>query len=165
MGAGRRVIRAGLVALLVVFGLITVPTAASAAAGDVGIVGPSFTGANTPTADKPQSKMWYTSDGQWWANMFDSVSGDWHIFSLDRATKMWVDTKVVVDTRAGTSSDVLWDGTYLYIGTHVVRTTSASATDAPMRLYRYTYDSAAKKFVPSANFPKTIRRVSGWLLR
>jgi len=150
-----------LVAILVLLGLIMVPTTASAAPGDVGNVGPSFTGASTPTADKPQSKMWFTADGQWWANMFDPVSADWHIFSLNRATKTWVDTNVAVDTRPATSSDTLWDGTFLYIGTHGVRTgTSSSSTSTPMRLYRYTYDSATKKFVPSSGFPKTISQNS-----
>src|SRR3712207_4011021 len=83
MGAVRRAVLAGVVAFLVALGLMSVPTAASAATGDVGYVGPSYTGATTPTADKPQSKLWFT-DGRWWANMFDTVSQDWHIFYLDR---------------------------------------------------------------------------------
>ena len=85
MGAVRRAVWAGTAALLVTLGLIAGPTAASAATGDVGNLGPSFTGAtNAPTADKPQSKMWFTADGQWWANMFDTNSKTWHIFSLNR---------------------------------------------------------------------------------
>src|SRR4051794_19666152 len=160
MGAARRAVLAGVVTVLVALGLMSVPTVASAATGDVGYVGSSYSGASDPTADKPQSKLWFT-DGRWWANMFDTVSQDWHIFYLDRAAEKWVDTKVAVDTRPTTSSDALWDGQYLYIGTHGVRSgTTSSSTSTPMRLYRYTYDSTNKKFVISSGFPKTISQNS-----
>src|SRR5687767_8232581 len=100
----RRAALAVLAFLLVALGMVAVPTAASAAPGDVGFLGSSYTGATTPTADKPQSKLWF-HDGRWWANMFDPASTDWHIFYLDRAVQKWVDTKVPVDTRPATSSD------------------------------------------------------------
>jgi PKD repeat protein len=161
MGAARRAVLAVTTALLVTLGVFAGATTAGAAAGDVGMQGPSFSGAtNAPTADKPQSKMWFTADGQWWANMFDTNSKTWHIFSLNRATKTWTDSGVQVDTRANTSSDALLVGTNLYIGTHVVRTgTSSSSTSSPMRLYRYTYDAANKKFVSSGS-PATISNYS-----
>src|SRR3954454_16519797 len=113
MGVARRAVRAGLIALLLVLGGLLVPTGATAASGDIGYVGPSYTGATDPTADKPQSKLWW-NDGRWWADMFDTVSQDWHIFYLDRATEKWVDTQVAVDTRPNTSADALWDGSTLY---------------------------------------------------
>jgi PKD repeat protein len=160
MGAGRRAVKSGLVALLVILGLIAVPTAASAATGDVGFVGAAYTGATNPTADKPQSKMWF-ADGRWWANMFDPVSADWHIYYLNRATEKWIDTKVAVDTRPATSSDALWDGQFLYIGTHGIRTGSnASSATTPMRLYRYTFNNTTKQFVASSGFPKVISQNS-----
>jgi hypothetical protein len=70
-----------------------VPPAASAAEGDLGYQDQSFSGATMPTADQPQSKLWYNDD-RWWADMFDAASGDWHIFRLDRGpgTSQWVDT-------------------------------------------------------------------------
>ena len=162
MGAARRAVLAVTTALLVTLGVFAGATTASAAAGDVGTQGPSFSGAtNAPTADKPQSKLWFTADGQWWANMFDTNSKTWHIFSLNRATKTWTDSGVQVDTRANTSSDALWDGTNLYIATHVVRTgTGSSSTTSPMRLYRYSYDGTAKKFALNSGFPKTISNYS-----
>jgi hypothetical protein len=160
MGAVRRAVPAGLVALLIALGMLVAPTAASAATGDVGYLGASFTGATNPTADKPQSKLWW-NDGRWWANMFDPASTDWHIFYLDRATQKWIDTGVAVDGRPTTSSDTLWDGQYLFIGTHGVRTgTNASSTSSAMNLYRYTYNTTTRKFVPSAGFPKTISQNS-----
>src|SRR5687767_11476779 len=89
MGAVRRVGLAMLVALSVGLGLMTVPTVAAAAPGDIGHQGPAFSGLDhAPTADKAQSKLWF-HDGRWWANMFDDVSRDWHIFWLDRSTNKW----------------------------------------------------------------------------
>ena len=65
---------------------------ANAATGDLGYQGPSYIGAGTaPTADKPQSKLWF-NDGVWWADMFDATSRTWHIFRLNRSTQTWTDT-------------------------------------------------------------------------
>jgi hypothetical protein len=154
MGAARRAVMAVVIALLLALGLIAVPTAASAAPGDIGYVGNSYSGATNPTADKPQSKLWF-HDGRWWANMFDPGTTDWYIYYLDRATHTWKKTATRVDERPNTSSDTLWDGTNLYIGTHVVRSSgSVSSTSAPMRLYRYSWDGT--KFVINSGFPKII---------
>src|SRR3954467_14234609 len=106
----------------VVFG----PTPASAAEGDIGFEGPAYTGAKfNPTSDKPQSKLWFTQ-GSWWADMFDTASGTWHVFRLDRSTQQWVDTGVQLDDRPNTLADVLWDGTHLYVASHVVSLSSDS---------------------------------------
>ena len=149
MGATRRAAVAVAVALLLAVGLIAVPTAASAAPGDIGVEGASYTGATNPTADKPQSKLWY-HDGRWWANMFDPGTTDWYVFYLDRSSQTWKKTATKVDDRPNTSSDALWDGTNLYIGTHVVRSSgSVSSTTAPMRLYKYSWDGS--KFVSTGS--------------
>ncbi len=122
-----------------------------------GTAGFSYTGvANPPTGDKPQSKLWW-NDGSWWADMW--TSGGWKIHKLDRAAKQWVDTGVGVDSRANTSADTLWDGTYLYIAHHVVTISTedgpkASRPDSPARLYRYSYDNG--KYTRSSGFPTTI---------
>ena len=163
MGAVRRAVLAMLVAFLVAVGLMAVPTTASAAAGDIGYLDQSFTGvANPPTADKPQSKLWY-NDGLWWAAMFDVVSQDWHIFRLDRsnAGSAWVDTGVLIDTRTTVSADTLWDGSKLYVATHVVKGGSAaSVTARPARLYRYSYSASTKTYSLDTGFPKQINDVS-----
>src|SRR5690348_13057034 len=59
--------------------LLPAPAATAAAAGDFGYRDGSFSGAGTaPTADKPQSKLWF-NDGSWWADMFAPASGTWHV--------------------------------------------------------------------------------------
>ena len=134
-----------------------------AAAGLVGVAGPAqaatvgtpsiaYSGvSNPPTADKPQSKLWW-NDGSWWANMWTTGSG-WSIYRLDRSTDTWVDTGVRSDSRASTSSDTLWDGTHLYIASNVV-TAGASAAGLPARLYRYSYSNGT--YTRSSGFPTTI---------
>ena len=122
-----------------------------------GTAGFNYTGVgNPPTADKPQSKLWW-NDGSWWADMW--TAGGWKIHKLNRAAKQWVDTGVVVDSRANTSADTLWDGTHLSIAHHVVTISTedgpkASRPDSPARLYRYTY--ADGKYTRSSGFPTTI---------
>jgi PKD repeat protein len=149
------------VATLIALGLLVVPGTASAAAGDVGFPGPSFAGLNNPpTADKPQSKLWF-HDGRWWANMWDTGTADWHIFWLNRTDNSWVDTGVRVDERASTSADALWDGQKLYIASHVVRAGSAaSASNQPARLYRFSYSTTSRTFTLDAGFPTVINDVS-----
>src|SRR3954469_5120197 len=100
----------GLVAGMAGVGLVSAAGVASATAGNVGYQDQAYTGATyEPTSDKPQSKLWY-AQGAWWADMFDTVSGTWHIFRLERSSQTWVDTGVQIDGRVNTLADVLWDG-------------------------------------------------------
>jgi len=144
--------------------LVGVPSA-SATTGDIGYLDQSFSGvSNAPTSDKPQSKLWYV-DGFWWAIMFDSVSKTWHIFRLDRSSEHWTDTGVKVDGRVNTLPDALWDGSHLYIASHVVAYSTdtspqASTTNNPARLYRFSYSSATKTFTSDAGFPTVINNNS-----
>jgi myo-inositol-hexaphosphate 3-phosphohydrolase len=149
--------------LLAVVGLVGVPSTASAAPGDIGFQGQSFTGVvNPPTSDRPQSELWH-ADGQWWAHLFDSDSRDWHIFRLDRTSggSEWVDTGVLSDPRTNVAADVLWDGSKLYIASHVVKPAgNASATNNPARLYRYSYSPATQTYTLDSGFPTQINDVS-----
>ena len=137
----------------------------SATTGDIGFAGQSFPGVgNSPTSDKPQSKLWF-NDGLWWATMFDSVSLTWHIFRLDRVTEHWVDTGTRVDDRPQTLSDALWDGQHLYIGSQwvtvsTVESPKASVSGRPARLYRYSYDAGTKTYQLDAGFPAAINNNS-----
>ncbi|SDC49405.1 PKD domain-containing protein [Geodermatophilus telluris] len=164
MRAVRSLVVVVLAALLAVGGLVVGPDRASAATGDVGYPGPSYAGASyVPTSDKPQSKLWF-AQGSWWANMFHTESGTWHLFRLDRATQQWVDTGVQVDDRPNTLADVLWDGTRLYVASHVVSLSSdTSATpslgNSPARLYRYSW-SADRGYRLDAGFPVAITQYS-----
>src|SRR5215218_11466217 len=99
--------------------LLVVSSPAYAAAGDVGYKDGSTSGTSSATGTKrPESALWF-NDGLWWANMWDPVSDDFHIFRLSRATQTWTDTGVRIDSRSGTSADTLWDGSHLYVSSHV----------------------------------------------
>src|SRR6188472_4533410 len=113
--AGWRLALALLAAAILTLIPVGIPPAAQAATGDIGISGPSTTGAgNAPTGQKPESKLWW-NDGRWWASMFDSASQDWHIFYLNRSAspEAWVDTGTTIDPRASSRADTLWDGSRL----------------------------------------------------
>lgn len=156
----RRGLSQGLAAVLLLagVGVGTAGPAGAATAPDYGTLSISYTGAaNPPTADKPESKLWW-NDGSWWADMWTSGSG-WHIYKLDRASKKWVDTGVPIDTRANTLADTLWDGTHLYIASHVVTASSETVTEPslpnqPAKLYRYSYANGTYKL--DSGFPATI---------
>jgi len=128
---------------------------------DVGHAGPSYAGApEAPTSDKPQSKLWF-NDGTWWGDLFDRTSRTWRIHRLDRATETWTDTGTVIDDRPTTHADVLWDGTHLYVASHVTAVSSAAnVAGQPARLYRYTYVAAGRSYTLDAGFPVTINDTS-----
>ncbi|MDH2443028.1 DNRLRE domain-containing protein [Amnibacterium sp. CER49] len=144
---------------LIAGGLVATP--ATAATGDLGFKDQSYLGATYPaTSDKPQSKLWFTG-GYWFADMFDTVSKTWHIFRLDRPTEKWIDTGTKIDSRVNTLGDALWDGTHLYIASHVVAYSTDTApkpsvSGAPAYLTRYTFNAATSSFTPDTGFPKTI---------
>jgi len=132
-------VMAFVVVLTFVFGISS--RSSEAANQNVGYVHPVPFGSapgSDPTADKPQSKLWYTIEGNaatWWAVMFNSNVGQWRIHKLTWPSQ-WVDTGVQVDDRATSRADVLWDNNTkkLYI-VSLVRLSSSNQS----RLYRYTY--------------------------
>jgi PKD repeat protein len=123
-----------------------------------GIPSLSYSGAsNPPTSDKPQSKLWWNA-GSWWADMWNTGTG-WSIFRLDRTTETWVNTGIVNDTRGSTLSDTLWDGSHLYIASHVVTvstdaTPKVSVSGQPAKLYRYSYSGGT--YTLDSGFPTVI---------
>ena len=146
-------------ALLTVLVLLTLgmsvaspaPTA-RAATGDVGVEGLSHSGTGTPTGTKRAESVLWWNDGSWWGNLWDTVSGDFHIFRLDTTTQKWLDTGVTTETRANTHSDVLWDGTTLYVASHLfVNDGLPSQPNFPTRLFRYTYNLTTKTYVSAGN--------------
>jgi hypothetical protein len=120
---------------------------------------PSITGNNAspdqilaPTAEKPQSKLWY-NDGRWWADLFSPATRAHHIYTLNWMTQRWIDTGVALDARPRTQADILWDGTHLYVvsGGGLVST----GVDLDARLYRYSY--AARAYHLDPGFPVKVR--------
>jgi len=138
------------------------PTGAiGAVMGDAGFVGPSTSGdGSAATGEKPESKLWWNDDA-WWAVLFDAASQTHHIFRLDRSSGEWIDTGIMVDNRPKTRSDALWDGTKLYISSHVrASSSSGAASGNSARLYRYSYDPVTDVYTKDAAFPVKINNHS-----
>ena len=127
------------------------------APGDLGWEGPAFTGTSgSPSGSKPESKLWY-NDGTWWGDLWDVATNDQYIFRLDLAAQRWVRTSTRLDDRTGTRSDVLWDGTKLYVASHVFAEGSTSTKHGyPATLRRLSYDAATKNYSLDAGFPVQI---------
>src|SRR5438093_13134556 len=88
------------------------------AATDVGYRDFSFRGAGAPTADKPQSKLWF-NDGLWWGALFNRTTKKFDIYRFNWSPNTWSDTGTVIDERTTVRTDCLWDGTHLYIASAV----------------------------------------------
>ncbi|HET9221369.1 MAG TPA: hypothetical protein VFO07_02640 [Roseiflexaceae bacterium] len=109
--------------------------------------------ANTPTGEKPQSKLWY-NDGRWWADMV-AADGLHYIYYLDVPTQTWMKTTTALDPRTKTKSDCLWDGVHLYVASG--GGSSSTGADLEAKLYRYTYNATSKTYALDSGFPVTIR--------
>lgn len=137
-----------LVALMWTFSLLLPATPAAAEGIPVtyrDFVYPSAATAR-PTADKPQSKLWYQA-GAWWALMVSPSGAGVNIFEL-RSDHTWRDTGVTVDSRLTSTADALWDNGKLYVAS---RTSSSS-----LRLYRLSYSATNRTYTRDSGFPVTI---------
>ena len=143
--ARSRGFRTAVVGVLIALVAALAPGVAAAAPGDIGVEDFNYAPiGGSPTGSKPESKLWF-NDGIWWASMFDPVSGDHHIFRLNRATQQWIDTGTALDTRNSTRADTLWDGSRLYVASHGFTTTASTSTSNNGRLWRYRYDPATQR--------------------
>jgi len=135
--------------------LLVVSSPAYAAAGDVGYKDGSTSGTSSATGTKrPESALWI-NDGLWWANMWDPVSDDFHIFKLNPSSPAtWTDTKVPIDTRAGINADTLWDGTHLYVSSH--RQADTATSGDPANFYRFSYNAVTDGYTLDTGYPTQI---------
>jgi hypothetical protein len=108
--------------------------------------------APAPTAKDPQSKLWF-NDGIWWGSLYNASTGSYHIYRLAWSTQTWSDSGVVVDERDTSRSDVLWDGSKLYVVS--AGTNENNASHGP-RLMRYSYASGTKTYTLDSGFPVTL---------
>jgi len=122
---------------------------AAARAETVGHRDFAFTAASVakPSGEKPQSKLWYV-DGTWWGSLFDAQAEEYHVYRFDPAAQAWEDTGTALDARNSSHGDALWDGTHLYLA-------SAAAT-ADVRVFRLSYEAAARRWTVDAGWPQTI---------
>jgi hypothetical protein len=117
----------------------------------------------TPSGEKPQSKLWY-NDGRWWGDLFNTSDGKYHIYWLDLRPasptwQQWIVTATVLDPRPQTKADCLWDGVHLYVASGGGSDPSGSGTTAilPANLYRYSYNATTKLYHLDSGFPVAIR--------
>ncbi len=165
--AGRRILTLCVAIASTATGLGSAPPAAAVTA--VGYRGPSFNdehGVQIPTADKPQSKLWF-QDGTWWGLLYRPSVHATRIHRLDKATQKWLDAGTTVDARPTARADALWDGSKLYVvsGTTVESEWGSPASTSDLdsgsaELSRFSYDPATKTYTRDAGFPVTVYRGS-----
>jgi hypothetical protein len=151
--AGRRQARRWRVrsAVVVVVALAAV-AALAPPAGAAGVQDFSYSGVIAPTADKPQSKLWI-ADGFWWASLWNRVTVRHEIYRLDWASQTWASTGVPIDARRTSTSDILWDGSHLYVASSGPNAGLASQS---ARVYRFSYDPAHLTYTLDPGFPVTV---------
>ena len=121
---------------------------ATTAGANVGLLGPTYTGATAPTGEKSQSKLWF-NDGTWWADMWNKTTRNFEIYRY--AGGVWISTGTLVEDRAKSWQDMKWDGTSLHVVSHgPASATGADVATDGVRYSRFTYDQLAKQYVPVA---------------
>ena len=163
-GPARRIrlpaLRAAAIPVIAALLLVTPPVGLGSARADVGYQDQSFSGTGTPTGTKRAESVLWWNDGSWWADMWDTVTQDFHIFRLDLPTQTWIDTGVTIDTRSSTHADVLWDGSHLYVASHTyVSDGQAAVSGFPSYLYRFSYDPLTHSYSRDAGFPVAINNM------
>jgi hypothetical protein len=135
---------------------------------DLGYRGGGFKKAQIPTADKPQSKLWF-QDGTWWGLLYNPAVAATQIYRLDLPTQTWVSTGTTIDTRLTARGDVLWDGQaqklYVVSGTTVISEWGqppdpASVAAGSAQLSRFSYDASTRTYSLDPGFPATVHNGS-----
>jgi hypothetical protein len=107
---------------------------------------------NNPTAEKPQSKLWF-NNGIWWGALYQPSASAFTIHRFNWATDTWTNTGVVIDAREDSHIDTLWDGSKLFIISHG---TSSTTLGDSAQVRRYSYNSSSQSYTLDAGFPVTV---------
>jgi methionine-rich copper-binding protein CopC len=145
-----RLFAVAVVAVIVGSGLWAPPSARAAVGVPVTYVSANQFGSGvaSPSADKPQSKLWYL-DGSWWALMVPGNGTAVTIHEL-MPDHSWRNTGTVVDSRINSTGDALWStqSSKLWVASRV----SGAATVVS----RYTYNTTNRAWSADAGFPVAI---------
>ena len=150
-----RLLALGVMVLGLLAGSLVAPTGARSAAVEVGYRDFSYsTSITAPTGQKPESKLWY-ADGTWWGALWNgSVSPRrleiYRFNQATQATNAWTATGTTIDSRRNSEADTLWDGSKLYVLTHM-KDTDTSATDLGLKFQRFGYSTSTKKYTLEAS--------------
>lgn len=134
--------------------VVAAPTALAAPGVPVTYRGHAYdTAVDKPTADKPQSKLWY-HDGSWWALMVESTGTLVFVHQL-MPDHSWLNTGTVVDNRLNGTGDALWSPTdgKLYVATR--------QSGSNLRVTRMSYNSVAELFTVDSGFPVEVNTGGG----
>ncbi|MGH2570276.1 MAG: hypothetical protein ACRDGR_03570, partial [bacterium] len=104
----------------------------------------------TPTAEKPQSKLWF-AHGSWWGCLWDPEHLDYRVFRCDLRTQSWESVGPTIETRPLTLQDCLYDGERVYVVSHV-----RSETNGPAWLSRFSWHSDLRSWSLDAGFPTQV---------
>ena len=153
----RRLLAKSLTAVAVV---LTMAMPAAAEAANIGVDGPDFVAgvSGSPSGYKGESKLWF-NDGFWWASMFAADTSAYHIFRLNKVTGVWTDTGVETDNRDSSRQDTLWDGTHLWVSSHIFVENAGFNTTVniqPMEFSRYSYNAGTDTYTPDFPVPVNI---------
>jgi hypothetical protein len=117
------------------------------------------TSASAPTADKPQSKLWF-HDGRWWGVLFNSATRRFEIYGFNRGsqdTNAWTSTGTVVEDRRTSQSDARMSGSKLYVVTHLKAGSTNANTAITFKRYGYTAGSAPGTGTYTLETSRTVR--------
>ncbi len=103
------------------------------------------------SASPAQSKLWYAQDA-WWAGLYTPDADEIHIFRLDWATQIWLDTGTIVDERGDADSDFLWTGEHLYVAS----ASKGTASSHRAKIQRFSFDPKTSRYVGDPDFPVAI---------
>ena len=131
---------------VVVSGAITALALLAAACGPTpppkgDFAGPTYgSTVNDPTGFKDESKLWY-HDGTWWSVLYDptATTPGYFIYKLDKSTQVWSKTSTALDDRGSAHADVLFDGTKLYVLSHVYSEKAVVGATTRAELRRLSY--------------------------
>ncbi len=105
--------------------------------------------ARAPTAEKPQSKVWF-HDGLWWGVLYNHDSNFYEIYKLDWATQDWSSTEVRVDSRLHSTHDALSVNGLLFIASAAIPPSVDPAIPVPefpeIKVFSYNYIPANKTY-------------------
>ena len=114
------------------------------------------TSVGAATGEKPESKLWW-NDGSWWGCLWDPGASAYTIQRFDVGTQAWSSTGTRIDERPGSRADALWDGSHLYIASHVFAATASATTAANGgRLYRFSYSAGSRAYSLDSGFPVNV---------
>ena len=111
---------------------------------------------NTPTAEKPESKLWWQG-GFWWGTMWDPGAQAYHIYRFSAGSQSWENTGTAIDNRDESLGDALSDGSKLYIASHIFSEEGKSTSSGNAgRMYRFSYNSGSKSYSLDSGYPVNI---------